>query len=332
MSNKTENQTKKSIFINGGAGRVLASIPALEKLAVKGEDFIIVAEGSDDFFKNNKLLHKRTYHTNHKDLFKDFIKDSVIVPVEPYRNKKYYNQECNIAQGFDIEINGDMSDNYEDYRAQVSLTRSEISKGQMIVNDIKQQSGKSNMVVFQPFGSGVVNENGKIFDPSGRSITYEAAIDIIRELSKHSVVMVMANIDIQTPSDVKVGTINVSLREWASVIKQADHFVGCDSVGQHIAFGLNKPCTVIFGSTFPENVGYPGAKNYNTIDLGKDTREYSPIRISQDERVEMNNEECFNIQESDIISISNYVKGTMNTEPVQVEEKKSCSSGKCCSK
>ena len=41
----------KAFFINGGAGRVICSIPALEKYAENHDDFIIVAEGGMNFFK-----------------------------------------------------------------------------------------------------------------------------------------------------------------------------------------------------------------------------------------------------------------------------------------
>ena len=37
--------------MNGGAGRVIASIPAFEKLYEKDKDFIIVCEGGMDFYK-----------------------------------------------------------------------------------------------------------------------------------------------------------------------------------------------------------------------------------------------------------------------------------------
>ena len=42
----------KAFFINGGAGRVICSIPAFEKYveANPDEDFIIIAEGGTDFF------------------------------------------------------------------------------------------------------------------------------------------------------------------------------------------------------------------------------------------------------------------------------------------
>ena len=324
----------KAIFVNGGSGRVLSSIPAFEKLVKinekTDEDFIIVCEGNDELFLNNKLLHKRLYTTEHKNLFRDFIKKSTVITPEPYRNKAYYNQECNIAQGFDLEINGTMSKNQEEYRATIELTQSEITKGKLFVDDIKNQAQKSNVVVFQPFGSGVTSENGRIFDSSGRSISYENVIRILEAINKDSLVFIMSDIDLPTPSHLKVGTLKGSLREWAAVINEADHFLGCDSVGQHIAFCLNKPCTVIFGSTYPENVGYSGAKNYNIIDLGKENREYSPIRILQDTRVDMNNENCFKVTDNNIKEISKNIEETFNNSKIPNFTSNKCDTRKCC--
>ena len=37
---------------------------------------------------------------------------------------------------------------------------------------------------------------------------------------------------------------NIDLRMWAGIIDAADHFLGCDSVGQHIAYALDKTATV----------------------------------------------------------------------------------------
>ena len=48
---------KKAYFINGGAGRVVASIPAFEKLYETDKDFIIVCEGGMDFYKGHPVLH-----------------------------------------------------------------------------------------------------------------------------------------------------------------------------------------------------------------------------------------------------------------------------------
>ena len=44
----------------------------------------------------------------------------------------------------------------------------------------------------------------------------------------------------------------VKIMKNTSIIEQVDHFIGCDSVGQHFAYSLGTPSTVITGATFPE--------------------------------------------------------------------------------
>ena len=65
---------------------------------------------------------------------------------------------------------------------------------------------------------------------------------------------------------------------------------GCDSVGQHLAHALKKPATVVIGSTYPENISYPDNKDFKIIDLGKNKRKYSPIRIGFAPATDRNNE------------------------------------------
>ena len=50
------DKRNSAIFINGGAGRVIASIPALEKFQEENpdDDFVIVCEGGTDFFKGHQ--------------------------------------------------------------------------------------------------------------------------------------------------------------------------------------------------------------------------------------------------------------------------------------
>ena len=67
-------ERKKAYFINGGAGRTVASIPAFEKLYEKDQDFIIVCEGGMDFYKGHPQLHELAYDNWHKNLFKDYLK------------------------------------------------------------------------------------------------------------------------------------------------------------------------------------------------------------------------------------------------------------------
>ena len=54
----------KAFFINGGAGRMICSIPAFEKYEEESgdKDFIIVCEGGTDVYKGHpKLDHSLRY-------------------------------------------------------------------------------------------------------------------------------------------------------------------------------------------------------------------------------------------------------------------------------
>ena len=102
---------------------------------------------------------------------------------------------------------------------------------------------------------------------------------------------------------------NASIRQWAGIINESDCFLGCDSVGQHIAYALHKPATVIVGSTFMENVSYPGADKFEVHDMGGDRRRYSPIRITIDEVADRTNEGIMLMNDQ----IENYIAESVNT-------------------
>ena len=107
----------------------------------------------------------------------------------------------------------------------------------------------------------------------------------------------------------------VGLRQWAAIIKYADHFLGCDSVGQHLAYAVDKPITCVTGSTYPINVSYPNTENVTILDLGQKDREYSPIRITMDERVDRHNENLMAMS----AEIQEYVVGVVTGEVAHEE-------------
>ena len=90
------------------------------------------------------------------------------------------------------------------------------------------------------------------------------------------------------------------MRVWAAVIEIADHFLGCDSMGQHIARSFDKTATVVVGSTYPENISDPGHKDFDIFDVGNGRREYAPIRITMDERVDRFNDEAMELSKKQI--------------------------------
>ena len=143
----------KAFFINGGAGRVICSIPAFEKYAENHDDFIIVCEGGMNFFKGHPILHKYAFDNWHKDLFRDYIKDRDCVTPEPYRQWHYYNQKCTISQAFDMEING-LSEPRELPAPRIKLAKMEAITAINTVEEVKAKTGKDKVIVIQPFGRG----------------------------------------------------------------------------------------------------------------------------------------------------------------------------------
>ena len=278
----------KSFFINGGAGRVLCSIPAFEKYAEDhpDEDFVIVCEGGTDFYKGHPTLHRKCYDHWHKDLFEDKIKHTDIVTPEPYRIWHYYNQKCNLSQAFDIEING-LKEPRDLPAPTIKLSREEETTGIFVVEEVRQRTKKKKTVVFQPFGRGVQTAGNIIMDTSGRSFEFNNVVSIIKKLQKKYSVILLSELTIDFEKEGMVDTVshptNRPLRELAGAIKAADLFIGCDSVGQHIAKAFGKPAVVVVGSTFKENFSYPDDKKFSVLDMGEGMRVYDPIRITIDE-------------------------------------------------
>ena len=87
---------KKAYFMNGGAGRVIASIPAFEKLYENDKDFIIVCEGGMDFYKGHPDLFNRTYDVWHKNILinTNVIKSSIENNIENHVDHLLYSLTC----------------------------------------------------------------------------------------------------------------------------------------------------------------------------------------------------------------------------------------------
>lgn len=283
-----------AFFINGGTGRVICSIPAFEKYQEENpdDDFIIVCEGGMEFFKGHPTLHQRAYDSWHKDLFEEKIKDRNCLSLEPYRLWEYYNQKCNLSQAFDILMNNKGVRNLP--KPNIRLTREELISGGNVINEVKEKTKKDRVIVIQPFGRSVQQIGSFLNDSSGRSFEFKNIVNIIKKLQEKYAVVLMSeyqfNFESEGCKDPVAQPSNITLRQWAGLINAADYFVGCDSVGQHIAYSMQKPATVVVGSTFAENITYPDYEKFDIQDMGDGLRKYDPIRIVPDEVVNKNND------------------------------------------
>jgi hypothetical protein len=301
----------KAYFVNGGAGRVVCSIPAFEKLAETNDDFIIVCEGGTDFYKGHPTLHKKVYDVWHKGLFEQHLKHRDLITPEPYRVWEYYNQKCSLAQAFDIIINNQGVRNLP--APKIILNKMEVVQAYNIVQEVKSKTGFDKVVVIQPFGRSVQNVGEFVIDPSSRSFNLNNTVELINNLKKEYGVILMSEFPIaleeKETGKHPVAMLQINdLRIWAGIIDIADHFVGCDSLGQHLARAFNKTATIVTGSTFPINISYPDCPEFDIIDAGKDNRVYSPIRISMEDELDRANDEVMELSTAQIQQVLASVK------------------------
>jgi hypothetical protein len=199
------------------------------------------------------------------------------VSTEPYRDYEYYNQRSSLQQSFWWEILGERIPN--NYKPTIKLSKMEEISALGILSQVREQHNKEKTIVIQPFGRSSTMGPGIVFDTSTRSIEQATFIELVGELSKDYNIMYMGehkldvvNLPLFQPSE------QITLRVWAAIIESSDYFIGCDSVGQHLAYSFDKPGTIICGSTFPINTTYP--EHFNIIEKKNAVRTYSPIRIS----------------------------------------------------
>lgn len=272
-----------TFLLTGGAGRIAAAIPALEKyyhLNPK-DDFKVLVAQWDMFFWSNPILQDRTFEFNQKGNFDAFIRNSKLVVPEPYYHYKFYTQQVNLTQAFDEIINGDTEHKDLKEHDYLYITAAEKNLAKQTINEIKNNKQKDKVIVFQPFGSACELAGDEVVDSSNRSISRKNYFDIVKKLSNHAAILYLgpqgflhADDDISTflKDDVYY------IRNMIATISECNYFLGVDSMGQHIAKCFNKPGLILMGGTDERNVSYP---NHFKFYRKNDTRpKYIPMRIN----------------------------------------------------
>ena len=307
-----------TFLITGGAGRAITAIPALEKYARLNpdDDFKVIVHGWENLYLGNKILQKRTFAAHHKNIFEDHIKNNKLVSPEPYYLHDYYNQKISLAEAFDREIN-----NTEDHknldRPNLVISSSELQTANVVREKNLEEQKKKNLIVIQPYGSGIHIKENRPIDNTKRSMDVDDYLLLINKLAKKipsAAFLFFGNNEFFHPGDSISFRINsdLGLRPYMSMISVCDYFIGCDSVGQHMAYAFNKPGTVLMGSSFEKNISYPEhfqiyrKKNYEPT--------YSPIRIvtADCEFADRLNDGIMKYTEEEIEEIANNIKDHFN--------------------
>lgn len=270
---------KKIFWIDGGAGRVIAAIPALLKYdrLNPNTDWAVLVGAWDFLLWGIPELQDRAYNLDTKGVFDNVVKhaEKIITP-EPYRNPAYFRQEISLAQAFDREINN--TTEHSDLTPPVMVfNKQESLVAQNTIKDLKSAQKKQKTIVFQPFGRGAKIERDTINDEESRSLNSKDYLTLVKKLALKYNLIFFGEPEFQLQNDTYAAKYTCDLRQWGALIAEADYFVGVDSVGQHMARAVGTPGTVIFGSTFPVNTSYP--EYFQVLDKGNH-KKYSPIRIA----------------------------------------------------
>jgi len=238
---------KFTLLIDGGLGRILTSIPALEQFVLDNPDSIIVTYFWTPIIWGNPKISNQVIDNNTKGLF-ELIKHSKIIKPEPYFNTNYINSKTHLSQAWNEVVNFKETD--------IQVPKIFLSKFELNAPNIKNNRP---VIGLQPFGSTASFSPNEVTDSSGRSLNKEFTEQLIKRLKQE-------NFDILLLTDKSIPFLDSSdfINYWpencrwmSAAIANVDYFIGIDSAGQHIARCFNKPGTVIMGGTSAVNVTYP---------------------------------------------------------------------------
>lgn len=277
------NHLNTTFIITGGAGRVITAIPALEKYhrLNPNDDFNVIVHGWESLFWSHPNLQHRVIGVNQKGTFDQIIRKTQVMVPEPYHVYGFYNQKIHLSEAFDYLINNTNDHSDLNYNC-LHLSNAEIEGAEELIKKYKLEKKQKKAVVFQPYCAVTDMINNKPIDRSNRSLLQDHSTQLIQAMAKSAVVLNASPPRFRDPKD----TDSISFddpymdyfRRLIGLIYHCDLFVGCDSVGQHVARALGKPSIVLMGCTDETNYAYP---NHATIVRKEDhSPVYSPWRLS----------------------------------------------------
>tara|TARA_R110002153_G_scaffold3497_4_gene16829 strand:- start:30 stop:968 length:939 start_codon:yes stop_codon:yes gene_type:complete len=308
---------KVGIILDGGAGRVIAAIPGIINYIKNNPAYEVYTfcSGWEQLLYGIPEIQPRLYTLEVPHVFKDVVsKCDIVLRPEPYIYPGYFNQELSICEAFNEVLNG-KSEESEKLVPFINTTKKEKLYAKDTVASVRNIKGKQKTIVLQPYGrSAEVSPSGSIVDSSGRSLSAENYMSLVQKLSGRYNIIFFGENQFAMQQDTFSHKIALDLRQWAAVIEAADYFVGCDSVGQHLARAVNTKGTVILGSTFANNTTY--SDFFNIIEKAGVNRYYSPIRISAGDAmfVDYLNEGVMDFTEQEIVKVCDSIRADLESK------------------
>lgn len=305
-----------TFIISGGAGRVTTAIPALEKYHKLNphDDFKVLVHGWHQLFWSHPVLQNRTYEANQKGAFNLHVKDNNVVVPEPYHLRSFYTQQKNMMQAFD-EIINQTNDHSDIFKPNLYTSQFEFNQTKQILDEIRANNNNKKIVIFQPFGSGCRLINNYPFDNSFRSLSPTHYLQISNAIQDLAVVIYASGPDVRANDDanIDISQWNPYFRVLPGFMQQADYFIGCDSVGQHIARAFDKPGTVIMGATNEANYSWPD--HFKVLRKSDRQPNYNPWRLCDGdvEFIDRMNEGIMDFDQEEINQIIEIIRADLTS-------------------
>lgn len=305
-----------TFLLSGGIGRVITSIPALEKFHKLNpeDDFKILVNGWENVFWSHPILQNKTFDPNQKGSFELYVKNNNLVVPEPYNNFRFYNQKINLIEAFDEIINDDLDHTDLKESGYLYLNTTEKNNAKQNIANFKDFTKKDKVIVFQPYGSAAQQINTEVVDESNRSLSVENYFDIVKTLSEHAAVVFLGQNNLRHVNDdisIYLNDDAYYIRNIIGLISECDYFLGVDSVGQHIAKSFNKPGMILMGGTDERNYSYPN--HFKIFRKERSVPLYAPWRISDTDSNYSNrlNDGMMEYTKEEIREICNLVIGSL---------------------
>lgn len=255
------------IQVDGGIGRVICSLPAIEALAQTRK--VIVLTSFPEIFIGNPRVHK-TYSLTREYLWDDVIKHGEFLYPEPYFSHRYYNQEQHLVQVFNHLLLGEAGS--VDLGGKLYLTEDEITWAKDFILARKQEFEDKDIVLLQCFGSSAKIENNTVTDTTNRSLP-TSAVDAVCANTKHLYINA-SHIAMNYPN---VWQQAFTTRQLFALAAYCDFIISIDSFLMHVGAVFKKAGLVFFGSTFTKNLSYD---TYRVFQRKGYPKSYVPNRFS----------------------------------------------------
>lgn len=203
------SKEKLAVMLDGGLGRVLCAIPALQELS-KQHELVVVSGGWLSAFQGSGLTVYPMKLANQADLLDGFR----IIKPEPYWELCYRNGTMNLVEAFNASLGVKTT-------AKVPFETDTRSVGSIV------KSSKP-ILILQPHGAGG--------EADTRSMLLEEVVSVVNEYKEtHNIFIVGTPFKYNFPKEHAQQVEKLTEGAYIRTIQNCDLFVGCDSSGLHIA-------------------------------------------------------------------------------------------------